>query len=58
MSSPFENPAFRYGIGLSGALILAFVALSYFEGTIRWIILGIAVLDALVTPMILKRAAT
>ena len=57
MSSPFENPLLRYGVGLWGAAVIAFVAFTYLDGTARWIALGIAVLDALVTPMILKWAA-
>lgn len=56
--SPFENTLLRYGIGLSGAVVIAFVALFFLEGTVRWIALGIAALDAVVTPTILKRAAT
>ncbi|ESP87934.1 hypothetical protein [Candidatus Halobonum tyrrellensis] len=56
--SPFANPLLRYGIGLSGAVVIAFVALFFLEGATRWIALGIAALDAVVTPMVLKRAAT
>ena len=41
--------------GLSGAVVLAAFAVLFLEGTIRWVILGIAVLDAVVTPRILKR---
>lgn len=53
---PFANPAFRHAIGLSGALIMAFVAYSYLEGTIQLAVYGVALVDALVTPQILKRA--
>lgn len=58
MGSPFENPLLRYGVGVGGAAVIAFVALFLLEGTARWVALGIAVLDAVVTPMVLKRAAT
>lgn len=57
-SSPYGFPLLRYGVGLRGAAVVAFVAFTYLDGTARWIVLGIAVPDALVTPMIPKRAAT
>lgn len=58
VSSPFENPAVRYGIGLTSAVILVFVALVFLDGTgiIQWAVLGLAVLEFLVTPQILKMA--
>ncbi|WP_132058070.1 hypothetical protein [Halorussus amylolyticus] len=57
MDSPFENPSLRYGLGLSSAAILVVVAFTFLEGTIRWIVLGLAVLEVVVTPRILKMAA-
>jgi len=56
--NPLENPLFRYGIGFSGAAIVAAVALLYLEGTLRTIVLVIAVLDAFVTPKLLEIAGT
>jgi hypothetical protein len=57
MPSPFENPAVRYGISFVNATIIAAIAVLLLDGTIRWVALGIAVLELVVTPQILKRAA-
>ena len=57
MSSPLENPVVHYGMGFSSAAVLAFVAFVFLEGTMRWIVLGIALFEAAVVPQILKRAA-
>ncbi|AAV46571.1 hypothetical protein [Haloarcula marismortui] len=57
MPSPFENPAIRYGIPLVSATVVAAVAFLLLEGTIRYVALGIAVLEAVVAPQILKQAA-
>jgi hypothetical protein len=54
--NPFANPVVRYGIGLSGALVVAAVGYLYLEGTTQLLAYLIAVLDLLVTPQILKRA--
>jgi hypothetical protein len=55
MSSPLESPAVRYGVGLSSALVLTLVAFTLVEGIVRWLLLGIAVMEILVVPQILKR---
>jgi hypothetical protein len=55
--NPLANPAIRYGFALSGALVMAFVAYSFLNGTIQLAVYGIALVDAIVTPQILKRAA-
>ncbi|GGL36412.1 hypothetical protein EFA46_012570 (plasmid) [Halarchaeum sp. CBA1220] len=55
--NPFTNPAIRYAIGLSGALVIAFVAYSFLDGTTQLIAYAIAVLDLLVTPQILKQVS-
>lgn len=52
-----ENPFFRVGVGLVGATALTLVALLVFKGTIRFLLLGMAAVDLLVTPYVLKRAA-
>ncbi|NHN43144.1 hypothetical protein G9C85_16115 [Halorubellus sp. JP-L1] len=56
MSSPLENPMVRYGIGLSGALVLVVVGVLYFDGLMRYLVFGMAVLDAVVVPKILEMA--
>jgi hypothetical protein len=56
MSSIFDNPAIRYGISLINATIIAIIAFTFLEGTIRWVALGIAALELIVTPQILKHA--
>lgn len=56
MESPLESPFVRYGIGLSSAAILTFVAFTFLEGTMRWLALGFAVLELVVMPQFLKFA--
>ena len=56
MPSAFDSPAVRYGISLLNAAIVAAIALTLLEGTTRWLALGIAALEVVVTPQILKRA--
>ncbi|QPV62660.1 hypothetical protein I7X12_18335 [Halosimplex litoreum] len=56
--NPLANPAIRYGIGASGALVIAVVAYLFLDGTTQLVAYAVAVLDLLVTPQILKRAAT
>jgi len=54
--SPLRNPVVRHGIGLFGAAMITAVAFLYLDGTLRAVALGVAVLDAVVTPKILERA--
>ena len=56
MSSPLEKPVVRYGMGLSSAAVLAFVAFTFLEGTMRWIVLAFAVAEILIVPQFLKWA--
>jgi len=56
--TPFANPAIRYGIGASGALVIAVVAYLFLDGTTQLVAYAVALVDLLVTPQILKRAAT
>lgn len=52
---PFANPNVRILIGLSSALVLVFIAFFAVEDTLlRWLIVGIAAVDAVTTPYILK----
>ncbi len=57
MGSPYENPVVYYGVGLSSAMILAIVAFVLLEGTIRWIVMGLAVVEAVILPQLLKMSA-
>lgn len=57
MSSLLEKPIIRYGYPLVTAAIIVLIAFFLLDGTIRWIALGIAVLEIIVTPQILKRVA-
>lgn len=54
--NPLADKRIRSLIGLSGALVIAIIAIVYLEGIAQWIGLGIAVLDAAVTPYILGLA--
>ncbi len=57
MSNLFDSAIFRYGVGLSGGLVIAVIALLFLEGTVQLLALGIAVLDVFLTPYLLKQAA-
>ena len=52
-----HNPAVRWGIGLSGGLVVAAVSFFFLTGTTQLVAYGIALLDILVTPQILSLAA-
>jgi len=53
---PFANPTIRVLIGLSGALVLVFIAFFVVEDAlVRWLIVGVAAVDAVATPYILKQ---
>ena len=54
--NPLLNPVFRYGMAATSAAIVLVVAFLFLDGTARLVAVGIAVLEVLVTPMILKRA--
>lgn len=52
----FRDPTTRWTLGvLSGALIAA-IGILFTEGTLRLLILGLAVFDAVTTPQFLKHA--
>jgi hypothetical protein len=44
-------------MGLSSALVLAVVALVLLDGTVRWLVLGLALIEAIAVPQFLKVAA-
>lgn len=54
----FRNPLLRWGLPAMTAAVIAGIALFLItDQTLRLLMLGIAVLDIVVTPQILKRAA-
>lgn len=56
MGSPLANPLVRHGVGIGGAVVLVVVATFFLEPPISYVVYGMAVLDAVVTPRILERA--
>jgi len=56
MSSVLQNPLVHYGIPVMNAGIVVVVALTLLDGTMQLAALGIAAVEILVTPQILKRA--
>lgn len=51
------NPLVRWALALGSSTIVALIAVLLLEGTVRWIVLGIAVLNVVVEPKILEMAA-
>lgn len=56
MASVLENPVVHYGVPIVNAAIIVAIALTLLDGTVRWVALGIAAVEVVVTPQILKRA--
>ena len=56
MSSVLENPVVHYGMPAMSAGLVVVVALTLLDGTMQLAALGIAAVEVLVTPQILKRA--
>jgi hypothetical protein len=57
MPSILERPAFHYGIPLVNAVIVAVIGFTVFSGLARLFVLALAVIEVVVVPQILKRAA-
>ena len=55
--SAFQSPLVRYGIALPSAAIAVAIGFLVFDGIAQYFAFGIAALDLLVLPQILKRAA-
>jgi len=54
---PFANSKVRTLLGLSSALIVVFVAFFFVEDAmLRWLMVAVAAIDAVVTPYVLKLA--
>ena len=56
MSSPLENPTVRHLMGFSSATIVLVVAFAFLDGPIRWALVALAAVEALVVPRVLGRA--
>ena len=57
MFYPFENTTLRYGVALTSTALLLVVAFFFVEGLLRWLIVGIAVVEITVVPRVLALAA-
>jgi len=53
--NPFASRTVRGALGLTSGLMVAMVALFFFEGTMRLLLLGFAAFDAVFTPYMLKK---
>jgi hypothetical protein len=56
--NPLTNPILRYAIGATGAIAVAAIASLLLDGTVQLVAYAVAALDLVVTPQVLKRAAT
>ena len=54
--SAFQSPLVRYGIALPSAAVAVAIGLLVFDGIPRYLAFGIAAIDLLVLPWILKNA--
>jgi len=52
-----HNPAVRWGIGISGGVMVGAVGFFFLTGVTQLVAYGIALLDMVLTPLILKQAA-
>ena len=55
MTNLFQKPIFRYGVATSSATILVVTAWLFLDGPVRFLLLGMAALELLVVPWVLKR---
>ena len=53
-NNPFADSRVRSLVGLMGGIMIAVIAVLFLEGTLMWLALGIAVLDVILTPYLLK----
>lgn len=57
MPSILERPVFHYGMPAMSASVVGLVALAFLDGTMQLAAFGIAAVELLVVPQVLKRAA-
>ncbi|MFD1511769.1 hypothetical protein [Halomarina rubra] len=58
MSNPLHNPVVRYGMGASSAAVLLIAAFVFVDdGTMRYLLAGLAAVELVVVPQFLKYAA-
>lgn len=55
MADPFTHPAIRYGLGIGSAATLTFIAFSFLDGILRWLVLGLGIIEIVVIPQVLKQ---
>ena len=55
--SAFQSPLVRYGIALPSAAIVVAIGFFVFDGIAQLFAFGLAAMEVLVLPQILKRAA-
>lgn len=53
--NPFESDLFRTFLGLSSGLMIAIVAVFFFDGILRWALIAFAAFDAVFTPYVLGK---
>jgi hypothetical protein len=57
MPSILQNPVVHYGLPAINAVVIALIAFVLLDGTVRLAALGVAAVEVLVVPQVLKRAA-
>mgnify|MGYP006882759198 CR=1 FL=1 len=55
MTNLFQRSIFRYGVAASSATIVVATAWLFFDGPVRYLLLGMAGVELLVVPWVLKR---
>lgn len=55
--NPLQSPTIRRGIALTNVALLLAVAFLFVDGLVRWIIVGMAVVEAVAVPRILSMVA-
>lgn len=56
--NPFADRRVRGLIGLSGGVLIAAIAVFFTEPPLTWVLLGVAVLDVIVTPSLLGKSVS
>jgi len=51
----FQRPIFRYGVATSSATIVVATGWLFFDGPTQYLLLGVAALELVVVPWVLRR---